>query len=108
MNANNYLVAGKPACMLMQLPFSDNYLSKTKLGVLRKTIREFGFSNDDCLLIMQRRRLIKCRKYVHEWRQRDKLIIEELKKKKIELELQKYSLNFDIDKYKESLPGLLI
>ena len=87
--------------MRMRLPFSDIYLAETKLRILRKTIREFGFSNDECLLIMQRRRLLRCRRYVREWRQRDREIIEKMKKKKIELDLQKYSLHFDIAKYKE-------
>ena len=103
MNAKKFIVSGKPKCMLIKLPFSDTYLSETKLKILRKTIRELGFSNEDCSLIMQRRRLLKCRKYVHEWRQRDKQLIEEMKKKKIELDLQIYSLSFDIAKYKGTI-----
>ena len=88
-------VSQKPKCMRMQLPFSDHYLYHTKLRTLRKTIRDFGFDSEEYLLIMQRRRLLKCRDYVYRLRQKEKQRIEALKLKKAALKLEKEALEYE-------------
>lgn len=86
-----------PECMRMKLPFSDVYLAETKLRILRKKLQEYDFNESDCLLIMKKRRLLRCKRYVREYRKREKNRIEMLEKEKVELCLEKYVLNFHIE-----------
>ena len=97
----------RPACMKMKLPFSDNYLTETKLRILRKNLQKFGYSESECLLIMKRRRLLKCKDYVREYRKRQKKTIEMLEKERIELCLEKYVLSFHIENTKKAMRELI-
>ena len=89
-----------PECMKMKLPFSDIYLAETKLRILRKNLQELGYSESECFLIMKKRRLLRCKKYVREYRKRERKTIEMLEKQKIQLGLEKDELNFYIDQLK--------
>ncbi|KAI6656876.1 hypothetical protein LOD99_16179 [Oopsacas minuta] len=93
----------KPECMKMELPFSNTYVKTTKIRNLRKNLREIGFSEADQLLIMKKRRLLRCKEYVWLYRERQKQIIEELKKQKIKLDLERDSLIFSIEEIKNDI-----